>query len=86
MTNKLQYSRNWRENTMIMVHEDIAAYVVETKPMECPLCGNKRAFDVPKSACVRRAKRGKAPPFAESDAVILKCKKCGKAVGLTIEN
>jgi DNA-directed RNA polymerase subunit RPC12/RpoP len=69
---------------MIYVHEDVAEYRT-TKPMECPKCGYKRAFDVPAAACVRKSRRGQAPAEDEGDIVILKCKKCGKPLGLTIE-
>ena len=65
---------------MIVVHEHLSKDTA-TKPMECPKCENKRAFDVPVGACVRKAKRGRPPP----DVVILKCKKCGHRVGISTE-
>jgi len=66
---------------MIFVHENVAVYTA-TKPMECPKCGYKRAFDVPVGACVRKAKRGRPPP----NIVFLKCKKCGEKVGISMGN
>lgn len=69
---------------MIVVHENMADYAA-TKPMECPKCGYKRAFDVPEGAVVRKSRRGKPPPGASADIVLLKCKKCGHPVGVSTE-
>jgi len=66
---------------MILIHENVAANAA-TKPMGCPTCGYKRAFDVPLTASVRKAKRVALP----QDAVLLKCKKCGVKVGVSTEN
>ena len=69
---------------MIIVYE-IAEAKTATKPMECPTCGYKRAFDVSAGACVRKAKRGRSPPELAADLALLKCKKCGHSVGITVE-
>ena len=69
---------------MIVVHENVSAYI-PTKPMECPKCGYKRAFDVPVAACVRLSRRGRPPPEELADIALLKCKKCGHTVGITVE-
>ena len=69
---------------MIVVHEDVAVYKA-TKPMECPKCGYRRAFDVPSGACVRRFQRGKVPPGQLTDIALLKCRKCGRKVGISVE-
>jgi DNA-directed RNA polymerase subunit RPC12/RpoP len=68
---------------MITVHTEIAENMA-TKPMECPCCGFKRAFDVPSAACVRKSKRGKPPPGLEGDLAIFKCKKCGHPIGVSV--
>ena len=63
---------------MIYVHENVAVYTA-TKPMECIVCGYKRAFDVPEGVPVRKAKSGKPPPVA----ALLKCRKCGAQVAIS---
>ena len=69
---------------MIIVHETVAVNTA-TKPMGCPKCGYKRAFDVSAGACVRKARRGMPPPGPMDDLALLKCKKCGHSVGITVE-
>ena len=67
---------------MIIVHENVDTY--ETKPLGCPRCNYNRAFAVPAGACVRKSKRGN-PPEQQANIVLLKCKKCGKQVGISTE-
>jgi len=69
---------------MLTVHLHITENI-PTKPMECPNCGFKRLFDVPKDTCVRKARRGLPPIFLGVDFAILKCKKCGHGIGVSIE-
>lgn len=69
---------------MIVVHENVGTYAV-TKPMNCPRCGHKRTFDVPREACVRKSKRGKPPIEDRADIVLLKCRKCGHSLGVSTE-
>ena len=67
---------------MIIVHENVNASA--TRPMGCPNCNYKRAFAVPAGACVRKSKRGK-PRDLQTDIALLKCKKCGNTVGISME-
>ena len=69
---------------MIVIHENVALNIA-IKPMECPRCGYQRNFDVPEGTCVRKSKRGKPPPILQTDIVLLKCRKCGHAVGISSE-
>ena len=69
---------------MIVVHKD-APKLKMTKPIKCPLCGYKRAFNVPKNACVRTSERGIPPPDSDEDIAFLKCKNCGNQIGITME-
>ena len=70
---------------MIFVHDNVSSYKT-TKPTECPICGFKRAFDVPVRATVSKAKRGRPPPEQENDIAFIKCKKCGNPVGISMDS
>jgi hypothetical protein len=70
---------------MISVHENVPKYKT-TKPVECPSCTNKRAFDVPVEARVRSSRRGGPPPESSDNYIILKCKKCNNRVGVSMEH
>jgi DNA-directed RNA polymerase subunit RPC12/RpoP len=69
---------------MILIHKDVSSHEA-TKPVECPVCGAKRAFDVPRQARVRTARRGKPPPGADSDMAFVKCKNCKCQIGISME-
>lgn len=69
---------------MIFIHKDVSN-IKATKPIVCPNCGNKRTFDVPAGAIVRKSKRGRPPPDSANDVVLIKCKKCDHQFGISIE-
>ena len=68
---------------MLTIHMQLADNLL-TKPMECSNCGYKRAFDVPEMAYVRTSRRGKPPPEISADMAIIKCRKCGHPIGVSI--
>ena len=69
---------------MISVHENVPKYKA-TKPVDCPNCKNKRTFDVPAEARVRKSRRGGPPPESSDDLIIIKCKKCNIQIGISME-
>jgi hypothetical protein len=68
---------------MIIVYGEIIDNIA-VKLMACPTCGYSRAFTVPKSAMVRRSRRGRLPELT-GDIILIKCKNCRQMVGLTTE-
>ena len=65
---------------MIFVYENVVIGSAR-KPIECVKCGYKRIFDVPDGVCVRKAKH--STPV--SNVILLKCKKCGSQIGISME-